>query len=381
MKKVVHIVDYLCMGGRENVVIDICNNLNKDKYKAYVISLSNDNNEIADRLDPDVTFIALPIGLKTRKNRIVFLLSFFSIRKKLIQIIKCINPEIVHTHSYVHRLLVIASALHVFSKKISFFHTVHTSGMYFEKSGIINFIKLSIEKFALTLYKPSLIAISEIVQENNIRFYKKYTKKTSYIPNGINVDIFNRKKYNIQRSVYSANDNDIIISYVSRISEGKNHLTLLKSMILLTSKKENIKLYLAGDGELRNELEQFVVNNGLQNNVVFLGSINNVPELLSITDIGVFPSEFEGFGLSLFEMMAMELPVVVADNEIFKKFISHEVNGLIFPMHNHVSLFDNVLRLIEDDKLAALLKHNGRKFSEQFSIKKMISSYEIYYES
>ena len=381
MKTIVHIVDCLCVGGRENVVIEVCNNLNKKRYKVYVISISNDNNEAADRLDSDVTFITLPIGLKTRKDRIIFLISFLSVRQKLIGLIKSINPEIVHTHSFVHRLLVIASALHGFSKRISFFHTVHTSGMYFETSGIINSIKLTIEKFALSLYRPSLIAISEIVQDNNIQFYKKYTKKTLYIPNGINLDIFDRKKYNIHRSVYNANENDIIISYVSRVSAGKNHLILLKSMILLISKRKNIKLYLAGDGELRNELQLFVDNNGLQNNVVFLGSINNVSELLSITDIGVFPSEYEGFGLSLIEMMAMELPVVVADNEIFKKFIKHEENGLIFPMYDHISLFDSVLRLIEDDKLAILLKNNGRKFSEQFSIKKMVSNYEIYYKS
>lgn len=381
MKKVVHIVDNLCVGGRENLVIDICNNLDKEKYKVYVISLSNDNNEAADRLNSDVTFIVLPIGLNTRMNRIVFLISFLSVKYKLVQLIKSIQPEIVHTHSFVHRLLVVASALHGFIKKISFFHTVHTSGMYFEKSGIINSVKLSIEKYALSLYRPSLIAISEIVQDNNILFYKKYIKNTVYIPNGINLDVFDRKKYNINRDVYKANDNDIIISYVSRVSEGKNHLTLLKSMILLISKMKNVKLYLAGDGELRSELQTFTNNNGLQKNVVFLGSINNVPELLSITDIGVFPSEYEGFGLSLIEMMAMELPVVVSDNEIFKKFINHEENGLIFSMYDHVALFDNILRLIKDEKLSNSLKNNGKKFSEQFSIKKMISEYEVYYES
>ncbi len=381
MKKVVHIVDNLCVGGRENIVIEICNNLNKEKYKVYVISLSNDNNEAADRLNSDVTFITLPFGLKTRMNRIVFLISFLSVKHKLVELIKFLQPEIVHTHSFVHRLLVIASALYGFTTKTSFFHTVHTSGMYFEKSGIINSVKLSIEKFALSLYRPSLIAISEIVQDNNILFYKKCIKNTVYIPNGINLDVFDRKKYNINRAAYNANDNDIIISYVSRFSVGKNHITLLKSMILLITKMKNVKLYLAGDGELRSELQIFTNNNGLQNNVVFLGSINNVPELLSITDIGIFPSEYEGFGLSLIEMLAMELPVVVADNEIFKKFINHEENGLLFSMHDHIALFDNILRLIKDEKLSNSLKNNGKKFSEQFSIEKMISEYEIYYES
>lgn len=378
--KIIHINDSLCVGGREKVVIDICNNLNKEKYSVYLVSLCNDDNELVSRLNPDVTFFCLPFPL-IRIDRANTFFSFFDARNELFKLLNIIDPDIVHTHSYFHRLLIIATALKKYKKEIKCFHTVHTSGMYFLFGGIVNFIKISVEKYALSLFKPNLVAISEIIQENNKYFFGGYTIGSRYIPNGIDVNYLKKENFNTSRFDWGILDGDIVLTYVSRLCHGKNHMTLLKAIQVLKQKHPHIKLLLAGDGDLKNELQLFVRSNSLSGNVVFLGSINNVPELLSITDIGTFPSEFEGFPLTLIEMMSMALPIVVSDNEIFKKLVIDGENGLLFPVFDYEKLAFLIDDLIQNENLRTKLSINAEVFANQFSIKHMVFRHENYYEN
>ncbi|NDP28763.1 MAG: glycosyltransferase [Flavobacterium sp.] len=379
-KKIVHIVDSLCVGGRENVIIDLCNNFDKDKYSVFIITLCNDDNEGKLKLDKQVTLVSLPFALK-RIDRGNTFLTFFSVKKKLTEIIRELKPDIIHTHSYFHRLLIIASAISSYSGKAKYFHTVHTSGMYFSSKGLLNRIKLTTEKFALNLYKPSLVGISEIVQENNLFFFKNYTQTSRYIPNGINLNKFNLANYKKSKQEFNLDEGDIHIIYVARLCLGKNHLTLFKAIDILVKKYSNVKLLLAGDGELRVELESYVRKKSLEKNIIFLGSIRNVPELLAVSDIGVFPSEFEGFSLTLIEMMAMELPIITSDNQIFKRLISHGKNGFLHSMFDENNLADLIEKLINDVNLRTEIGKNAQKYSEQFSIERMVLEHEDYYEN
>lgn len=379
-KKIIHIVDTLCVGGRENVIIDICNNLDVDKYVVYIITLTNDENVAAIKLSSNVNFFALPIehqklvGINT-----VF--SFLFAVSNLKALIKSINPDIIHTHSYLHRLLIEAYAINSLGLKCKCYHTVHTSGMYYDSNRLKDKFKLAVDKLALGLYRPSLIGISELIQNNNVRYFEKQSSRSKYIPNGIDLNLFQRDRYTVLRSDWEIKDHDIAIVYVARLCKGKNHLTLLKAITLVVINYPEVKLFLAGDGEMREEIESFISLNHLQNNVIMLGSIDNVPELLSISDLAVFPSEFEGFTLTLIEKMVMGLPVICADNEIFKKLINHGENGLLFSMFDFEELANCVIRLIEDKFLCSKISINAKLFSEQFSLKRMISSLQYYYDN
>ncbi|MFV8357450.1 glycosyltransferase [Flavobacterium sp. XS1P32] len=379
MKNIVHIVDTLCIGGRENVVIDICNNLDIEKYNVFVITLTNDENDAKIKLNSNIIFFSLPIkhndlvGFNTFLN---FRKAVFSLRKLLVSI----DPDIIHTHSYLHRLLIAGIAMKSISNNFKYFHTVHTSGMYYDSNRLLDKIKLSIDGFALGLNRPTLIGISEIVQENNIKYFKSQTKTSIYIPNGIDLDIFNTERIKVHSSLFGVLDENIVITYVARLCKGKNHFTLLKAITLLKKKHPSVKLFLAGDGDMRAEIEKIIIEDGLQDNIQLLGSISNVEELLMVTKIAVFPSEFEGFTLTLIEKMAMGLPVVAADNQIFKKLICNGENGLLFSMFDEVELAKCISNLIEDDKLYNKISKNALLFSKIFSIQKMVSEHEIYYE-
>ncbi|MNL18675.1 putative glycosyltransferase EpsD [compost metagenome] len=253
--------------------------------------------------------------------------------------------------------------------------------MYYNSRRYLDQFKFFIDKMAIKLTKPYLVGISEIVQKNNIKFFKNQSKTSRYIPNGVDLQIYNKENYRTKPSDFGLSQDDIVITYVARLSMGKNHITLLNAAKIVVEKYPLVKFLLAGDGENRNDVEEFILQNNLNQNVFLLGSINNIAELLSISTFCVFPSEFEGFSLTLIEKMAMGLPVIAADNDIFKSLIGHGENGLLFSMFDERDLAKNIFELIENKELRKKISVNSRSFSEQFSVKEMILKYESYYES
>jgi glycosyltransferase involved in cell wall biosynthesis len=100
--------------------------------------------------------------------------------------------------------------------------------------------------------------------------------------------------------------------HVGRFVPGKNHIFLLRIMAELAQRKSAARLWLIGDGPLRPLIEQEALSLGIVDRVQFLGNRSDVPELLSVANLFVFPSLSEGLGLAAIEAQAAGLPVLMA---------------------------------------------------------------------
>lgn len=101
--------------------------------------------------------------------------------------------------------------------------------------------------------------------------------------------------------------------HVGRFHPAKNHPFLLKVFAEIHKLDSNAVLLLAGDGELRSSIEEQVASLNLQDNVMLLGSRNDVPKLLQAADCFLFPSVWEGFGMGAVEAQAAGLPCICSD--------------------------------------------------------------------
>lgn len=140
------------------------------------------------------------------------------------------------------------------------------------------------------------------------------------IRNGINVDnfVFNQEAREKTRTELSLGDS-FVIGNISRISEAKNYLFLVRTFFELLKNKSNSKLLIVGDGDLRPQVEAEIVKLGLEDKTILTGSRSDVPELLSALDCFVFPSIHEGLGISAVEAQASGLSVLCSDS------VPHEV--------------------------------------------------------
>lgn len=148
------------------------------------------------------------------------------------------------------------------------------------------------------------------------KFSKRIVKnQLIIIKNGIDVDrfSFNKTIRDRIRMDYQIETNEILIGQVGRLSVQKNHLFTLKMFKELHLQANQYKLMFVGDGELRNEIEAFITDNGLDDYVILVGSVNNVQDYLSAMDVFVFPSLYEGFGIVAIEAEATGLPVIAAN--------------------------------------------------------------------
>lgn len=95
-----------------------------------------------------------------------------------------------------------------------------------------------------------------------------------------------------------------IIGHVGRFEEQKNHLFILEIAVKVATKNPKMRLLLIGDGILRPLIEEKVKQIGLADRVIFAGNRPDVPRLLAVINLFLFPSLYEGLGLVLIEAQA-----------------------------------------------------------------------------
>lgn len=138
----------------------------------------------------------------------------------------------------------------------------------------------------------------ENIPEERIQILKNAIEVEEYI---YNKDI--RDKYRCDLNL----DGCFVIGCVGRLSYQKNQEFLLTVIHDIADKVKNVRLLLVGEGPLENELKSQVQRLGIENQVIFLGQRNDVPELLQSMDVFCLPSRFEGLGIVLVEAQASGL--------------------------------------------------------------------------
>jgi len=370
--KIIHILDSLCIGGMENLVIDVCNNLDTNKFDICILTLSNDELTQKIKLNANIRLRTLPYK-RTDIMSPFFLLKHFI---EIARIIKSESPQIVHTHIYQCRLFPLLFSIKYACKKAKHFHTIHTSGIHYDNISFWHYIKLVIERCCYKYCKTNLIAVSENVYEKCYPLLKKSYNNFIVINNGVDLNKFNRENFTQMNHKPNSYFN---IVYVSRLHPGKNHITLLKSIKNLSIKYPSIKLHIVGDGILKDKINKYVTDNGLSEFVEMHGERNDVEKVISICQIGVFPSEYEGLSIALLEMMAMKLPIVCSDIPSFRKILVDENNALFFKTHSHEDLFNCIEKLFISTNLRNKYAISSYEIANKYSLKKMISDYETFY--
>lgn len=143
------------------------------------------------------------------------------------------------------------------------------------------------------------------------------------IPNAIEANKFTFSEDNrrIIREKMGLSQEDFVIGFVGRLSHQKNPLYLVDIMKALNiTARNNVKLLIVGDGDLRIKLEEYAKGEGVFNNIIFAGLQSEISMWYSAMDCLVLPSLFEGFVIVGVEAQANGLKCFMSDN------VPHEIN-------------------------------------------------------
>lgn len=148
-------------------------------------------------------------------------------------------------------------------------------------------------------------------------FSKKICRDKKYvvINNGIQVDQyrFSEEDRAVVRSRLGVGD-ELLVGHVGRLTEAKNHMFLLEIFKAVHDIRRDSRLLLVGDGELRSAIEKKITDLGLEKCVILYGTSSDIPPLLSAMDVFLFPSIWEGLGISVIEAQCNGLPCYISEN-------------------------------------------------------------------
>lgn len=150
------------------------------------------------------------------------------------------------------------------------------------------------------------------------------------IPNAIEGGLYtySLETRNRIRSRLKISDDTLLIGNVGRLAPQKNQMFLLDVLKIVLNKGVDAKLLIVGAGDLYASLVQKATDLGVFHNVIFTGSVSNVPDYLQAMDLFAFPSLYEGLGMALIEAQASGLPSIAANTVPTSANISNTVQYL-----------------------------------------------------
>jgi glycosyltransferase involved in cell wall biosynthesis len=359
--RVLHIQKVKGVGGSENHLRTLLPALASRGVEVGMLVLtSGDWRRFTDRLEAErVPFGIVPAG------------SDFDPRPSLAisRAIRSFAPDLVHTHlihASVHGQLA-ARRAHV--PAVTTAHNVDTR---LRRVPVLQVVQRAGRLATRT------IAISRHVQEflEELRIPRPGTVRV--VPYGIDVEgrRLDPGARAAARNRLELADDDVAVTAVARLIEGKGHEALLEALRRAREKAPKLRLFLAGDGPLRASLEGRAAS--FPDGVVrFLGFLDDPRDLIGASDILAFPTERsmgEGFGLSALEAMAAAVPVVASDAGALPEVVIDGQTGLVVRGAAEDGLARALVRLAMDRSERARFGEAGlARARERFSVDAMVS--------
>jgi glycosyltransferase involved in cell wall biosynthesis len=326
MKRLLHIIDSLAVGGAEKLLAGTINGLKND-YEQHLIILKGPETLLAE--------ITAPCEF-TNLNCTSFS-NLFLQTQKVKSYIKKNRIEIVHSHLYEANLLARLAT----PKSVRLINSIHAISSL--ASYKINRLSLHLEKIT---YKKrhELIAVSKAVLDD-FDEWVKIKGKAEVLYNFIDEKYFTEKP----KTDYSLNQLKLVA--IGNLRWQKNYPYLLEAFKKI---KGPVSLDIYGQGPMQDELQEIIDKNNLP--VKLCGVNNHLDKILPNYDAFVMASFYEGQPVSLLEATALGLPVLLADIPVLKETAGN--NAVYFDIKNTESFCNAVNEIMTG-------KFNLQKMSEE----------------
>lgn len=346
------------IGGVERHVFEISKALIK---KGHVITVLTTRSPLHKRYHEigEIKVVRVPYGIPLYSSSIPFHL-FWHLNQY--------DYDLIHAHTPNPTIADLACLKN--RKKIPFVLTYHND---ITKEGYIGKIISRLYNITLGgfLLKNSdlIITTTRSYAEKSVSL-KGFNHKVKVIPNGVNLNKFNKGIDREQIKVeYSIPIQSKVVLFTGAIEEYKGVEYLIKAFKKVLNYEKTSYLIIVGSGTLLKQLKEMTLELEISDNVIFAGYVKDgdLPYYYSACDLFVLPStsEKEGFGIVQLEAMASGKPVICTNLPGVNEVDKDEVASIHVPPKNSEALANAILKLLEDGDLARKMGENGRKLVEE----------------
>lgn len=302
MKKirVIHCLGKLNTGGAETLVMNILRKIDREKYQ-FDFLLFDDNKGFYDTE-------AKKLGSSLYYTNSMSKAGISKYIKEMTTFFKKEKPDVVHSHMDWQGGF-IAYAAHKAGIKKIVVHS-HANQKMFIKNPLY-FLLILVNKILIQRYATNCVACSKEAGES--LFYNEF----EVILNGIDIEKYvypNKAIIDKLKNEFKIKNDDIVLGNVGSLSDNKNQAFLIHLFSELRKENDKYRLILVGGGSNKDKLMQMVKNLDLEDSVLFAGVRSEIPEIMHLFDLFLFPSKMEGLGIVAIEAQMSGLKCIVSDS-------------------------------------------------------------------
>lgn len=313
--KVLRIIARLNIGGPARHTVLLSEGLNRDIFETILV------HGIVDKNEGDMAYLAREKGIKSiiipeLSRRISWKNDLIALWK-LYRLVKKERPDIIHTHTakagtlgrLAGLLYKLTLQLTAYSLQPKLIHTFHGHVLHGYFGRLKSKIFIWIERF-LAKFTDRIIAVNERLKQELLNFAIGNFRKIRVIPLGLELD-----KLLALENAKGKDENSFSVGIVGRLVPIKNHRMFLEVAKQLQTMNSELRtnFFIVGDGELKEKLQEYAKQLGIEDNVAFMGWQKDLDKLYSNLDVITLTSLNEGTPVSLIEAMAAGKPVIAAD--------------------------------------------------------------------
>ena len=370
--KVIHVITKLELGGAQKVTLMTLERLPRDRYELGLVTgpdgLLVDWATRIEGLEP----VWMP-SLIREVRPIQDLKALFS----MLRLFRREKPQIVHTHSSK------AGILGRWAARLAgvpfIFHTAHGFGFHDFQRPLVKRVYVWLERITSKI-TTKLVVVSYANAEKGERNGVFQRGDWILCRDAISVTEFMQPGPRRQKlSEWGIPNNKLVVGMIACLKPQKSPIDFVDVAARVLKENPQAHFVLAGDGELRPQVESRIEEHGIGRHFTLLGWQTDMPEVYRNLDIVVLTSLWEGLPCVFSEAMAGDLPIVATNVDGAREAIVDGENGFLHEPHDVEGMAKSVLKLLQDPRLRQTMGNRGKSRVMEFDISTSVANLESAY--
>lgn len=365
--KILEMIDKPFLGGGQINLLSLAKSLDKKNFDVSVCSQSG--GPFVDKVREN-NIKHFPVCFRKQIDR--------RIVREIVSILKNNHFDILHTHGGIAGLYG-RWAAHKCGVPVVV-HTLHGIHYLHYRNIILKYLYMLLERF-FSKFTDAVIFVSDADRKKAERLELVPISKMVVVKNGIDFSesktevTATKKKEDIRLGISQP-----VVGTVARLHRQKGIPYFLKAALKICRVFTEAKIIIVGSGPLKKKLRRMAQNLSLGDSVSFLGEREDGPQLISLYDVFVLPSLWEGLPYVLMEAAALAKPVVVTDVDGVSELVKNMETGILVPPGDPESLARAVIYLLQNKEVASKFGENFKKdITSRYSLSRMVYETESLY--
>ena len=362
MISVLFLIPTLDRGGAENVLVDLVNHMDQNKFQITVQTLFDQNSQ-KDRLRDGIEYKSCFYHQFRGNSRLLAMLP----EKLLYQLIIGRRYDIVVSYLEGPAAHIVSGCPYSDSRKVAWIHVE----MDKERQISAGFRSMEVACRAYQQF-DKLVFVANTVRDSFLKITKREFQNTCVLYNTVDTKTIREKALNDSAEKTFSKDEINIIS-VGRIINAKGYDRLAHIQKRLVESGYHTHIYILGEGKDRASIEAYLAENNLSATFTFLGFQDNPYQYVANADLFVCSSRREGFSTAVTEALLLGVPVISTNCSGAYELLGENNEYGIVTENNEEALYKGIKEILDEPKLLAHYKNQsinrGEAFHEENTVK------------